>query len=132
MFEFFLAVSLLSKTNFILLSEVLSNLVKGSFLVKLNLAIFVHSDISQNLLFKGFLILQEINLLDLSRFFTVQLSMFLLSATAYLIYHFKLFLSTTFYDFFRRPNSTNQCVSRQLCYIIMGVFQSQRHFSQFS
>ena len=43
MFEFFLAVSLLSKTNFILLSEVLSNLVKGSFLVKLNLA-FVHSD----------------------------------------------------------------------------------------
>ena len=77
MFEFFLAVSLLSKTNFILLSEVLSNLVKGSFLVKLNLAIFVHSDISQNLLFKGFLILQEINLLDLSRFFTVQLSMFL-------------------------------------------------------
>ena len=38
MFEFFLAVSLLSKTNFILLSEVLSNLVKGSFLVKLNLA----------------------------------------------------------------------------------------------
>ena len=40
------------------------------------LAIFVHSDISQNLLFKGFLILQEINLLDLSRFFTVQLSMF--------------------------------------------------------
>ena len=74
------------------------------------LAIFVHSDISQNLLFKGFLILQEINLLDLSRFFTVQLSMFLLSATAYLIYHFKLFLSTTFSDFFHRPNSTNQCV----------------------
>ena len=50
MFEFFLAVSLLSKTNFILLSEVLSNLVKGSFLVKLNLAnSFIL--INQNLLF---------------------------------------------------------------------------------
>ena len=100
---FSLQLCCLVKTNFVLLSEVFSSLVKGSILVKLNLAnsfIQIESEFTVLKVF-NFHWSVLIDSQNLSRFLTVQLSMFFVCslATAWLFYQITVRLSSTFLFF---------------------------------
>ena len=124
---FSLQLCCLVKTNFVLLSEVFSSLVKGSILVKLNLAnsfIQIESEFTVLKVF-NFHWSVLIDSQNLSRFLTVQLSMFFVCslATAWLFYQIAVRLSSTFFELCFKFS-----VLRQLVYSIKMFFICQELF----